>query len=228
MKYYTIFSEDERHYGMKYVTGLNTDIKPFNPSGDCISGGIYFSREDILAFLSHGLWLRDVTLPDGEPVYENPDSPRKWKAHRVILGKRRKITTKVIRELIAAGADVHANDDAALRWAAGRGHEEIVKLLIAAGADVHADDDVALRRAADKGHEEVVKTLLAAGADVHANDDAALRWAASNGYEDVVKILIAAGADVHANDDAALRLAAGIGHEEIAKLLIAAGANRTS
>lgn len=189
MKYYKITNEAERHNGMQYRDGLNVDIVPFNPSGDCEPGGIYFSREDILAFLCHGPWLRDVTLPDGEPVYENPGTPKKWKAHRVILGPRRRIDANVIAELLIAGANVHASNDAAIQWAAANGHAEVVKMLLEAGADVHAFDDCALQCAAANGHTKVVKMLLAAGADVHAFDDCTLQWAAANGHAEVVKIL---------------------------------------
>jgi ankyrin repeat protein len=40
--------------------------------------------------------------------------------------------TKSVRELLAAGADVHAGEDAALRWAKNYGNTETVKVLEAA------------------------------------------------------------------------------------------------
>ena len=72
MNYYKILNKDERHYSLQYKTGLNVDPKPFNPNGNCEPGGIYFSREDILAFLGYGPWIRKVTLPKDALVYENP------------------------------------------------------------------------------------------------------------------------------------------------------------
>jgi len=65
MNYYKILSKDECHHDLQYKTGLNVDPKPFNPCGNCEPGGIYFSREDILAFLGYGPWIRKVTLPKG-------------------------------------------------------------------------------------------------------------------------------------------------------------------
>jgi len=50
--------------------------------------------------------------------------------------------------------------DEFLRKAAKYGHTEVVKLLLEQGADVHADNDWALVWAADNGHKEVVKLLL--------------------------------------------------------------------
>ena len=52
-----------------------------------------------------------------------------------------------------------------------------VNVLLAAGANVHAQNDMALRVASKKGHVDVVQILLAAGADVHAQNDTALLWA---------------------------------------------------
>jgi len=94
-----------------------------------------------------------------------------------------------VEYLLAAGANVHAGIDWALRWASDNGHTEVVKVLLAAGADVHASSDGALRWASDKGHTEVVKVLLAAGANVHANNDYALRYASAMGLTEVVKVL---------------------------------------
>ena len=180
MKFYKITNKNEKHNGMQYKTGLNVDVMPFNPIGNCENGGIYFSREDIMAFLGYGCWIREVIIPKGEKVYENPGIPKKWKAHRIILGRRRKITAKVIKELIDEGADVHAGDDYVLRLASENGRVEVVKMLLEAGANVHARDDEALRWACKNGHVEVVKMLLKAGADVHAGDDYALCWGSLN------------------------------------------------
>ena len=43
---------------------------------------------------------------------------------------------EIVSFLIDNGADVHANRDAPLCWAAKNGYTEIVKMLISAGADI--------------------------------------------------------------------------------------------
>lgn len=130
MNYYKITNKAENHNGMRYRDGLNEDVLPFVPSGSCTSGGIYFSREDILAFLGYGPWIRRVELPEGEEVYEDPEpEPKKWKSHRVVLGERRGVYASVIRELIEEGANPRVCDSRALRWAAENGHREIVEML---------------------------------------------------------------------------------------------------
>ena len=215
MKFYKIVNP-EGHYGLIYKEGLNIDPNPFNPSGDCVPGGIYFSREDILAFLDYGTELYEVE-PVGE-IYENLGSPKKWKAHAIKLYGVGKVIDN-IEFLIKEGANVHAINDYALRWAVRNGHYEVVKLLLEYGADVHANNDYALRWAAEHGHYEVVKLLLEYKADVHASNDYALRWVVRNGHYEVVKLLLEYGANVHANNDYALRWAAERGHSHVVELL---------
>ena len=107
MNFYKITNEEEFHNGIRYKTGLNVDVLPFNPLGDCESGGIYFAREDILAFGSYGKWIRQVTIPKGDKIYKNPGTLEKWKACRVILGKRRCLRTEeTLLALIKEGAKI--------------------------------------------------------------------------------------------------------------------------
>ena len=95
----------------------------------------------------------------------------------------------------------------------------MVRVLLKAGADVHADDDYALRWAAEKGHTQTVQILLANGANIHAKDDSPLGWAAYYGHVEIVKVLLSAGADVHAMDNRALRVATRHGEFEFVKVL---------
>ena len=125
--------------------------------------------------------------------------------------------------LEAAGAEIHALDDIALRMASFRGHDTVVARLLEAGADVHARVDQALLCAASEGHDAVVARLIAAGADIHAGGDSALTSAAGRGHDAVVARLIAAGADIHAGGDSALTSAAGRGHDAVVALLLAKG-----
>ena len=228
MKYYKILKEDENHHGLQYKMGLNVDHIPFNPSGSCESGGMYYAQKDILAFLYIGPWIREVTLCPDSNIYKDPNpNPEKWKTDKFILGERRRINSKVIQELIQEGADVHAQNDYAfaLIWASENGHHEIAKLFLEHGADVHAQKDESLRWASEGGHLEVVKLLLENGADVHAQEDEALRWASENGHLEVVKLLLENGANVHAEEDEALRWASEGGHLEVVKLLLENGAD---
>jgi hypothetical protein len=160
MKYWKITNETETHYFMTYKDGLNVDILPFNPSGDCQSGGIYFASEDIFAFLNYGPWIREVTIPEGVPIYENPGSPKKFKSPQVILGPRREwANVKVLKELIDNGANIHSYQDYAIRWASLNEQLEIVQFLANNGANIHSYQDYAIRWASINGRLEVVEFL---------------------------------------------------------------------
>ena len=146
MKYYKIVNP-EGHNDLVYKEGLNVDPLPFNPSGDCEPGGIYFSREDIFAFIDYGSKVYEVE-PQGE-VYENPGLPKKFKAHAVVLKYVGELSdVETIKKLVDDGADIHIYNDYALRRAAEYGHLEVIKYLIEQGADIHIQNDYALRLAA--------------------------------------------------------------------------------
>ena len=217
MKFYKITNEEEIHHGLQYHTGLVEDILPFDPSGDC---GIYFASKDILVYLYYGPWIREVTIPEGELVYENPGYPKEYSAHRVILGERRRINVDVVRELVEEGADIHVRNDAALCFAALYGYLDIIKYFVEEGADIHAHDDLALRWAALQGHLDVVKYLVEQGADIHVDNDDALCWAAEQGHLDVIKYLVEHGADIHAHDNLALRWALRRGYPKIFEYIV--------
>ena len=126
-----------------------------------------------------------------------------------------------LKNLLDRGANIHANDDVALREAAWKGRHEIVKFLVTQGANIHADNDAALRWAAPNGHLEIAKFLLAKGANIHANDDGALREAAFCGDLEAVKFLVTQGANIHARNDKALKWSAQEGHNDVWQVLSA-------
>ena len=64
-----------------------------------------------------------------------------------------------MKKALEMGADVHAYNDFALRWASVRGHLDIVEFLLKNGADVHVLDDEALRLASKNDHLNVVELL---------------------------------------------------------------------
>ena len=188
MNYYKITHKTETHNGLKYKTGLNVDPQPFNPHGDCNEGGIYFAKEDIFAFLSYSCWIREVTLPPDARVIEEQGTPRKWKADKVLLGERKEITAKVVRELLAEGADPKVDDSRALWWAAVRGHADCVELLIPV-SDPTAGGSCALHSAAHNGHADCVELLIPV-CDPKAGGSYALWCAAVHGHTDCVELLI--------------------------------------
>ena len=65
-----------------------------------------------------------------------------------------------------------------------------IKYFQGLGANIHAIDSLALKFASENGHLPVVKYLVENGANIHALNDEALKWASLNGHLPVVKYLI--------------------------------------
>jgi hypothetical protein len=189
MNYYKILYKNKTHHNLVYKEGLNVDPIPFNPTGSCRPGGIYFARKAILAFLYVGPLICKVTLPKDARIYKDPNRIEKWKADKVILGKVEKINAAVIKKLIKEGANVHASDDRALRWASQCGYLDIVKCLIKNGANVHANNNTALQYASYAGHLNIIKCLVKNGANIHAGMDYALHLATTQGHQAIARYL---------------------------------------
>jgi hypothetical protein len=118
------------------------------------------------------------------------------------------------RLLIAAGADVNAQDDirnSAFLLAGARGYLEIVRMTLAAGADLKSTNrygGTALIPACHYGHVETVRELLKTKIDVdHVNN---LGWTAlleavilgdgGPAHTEIVRLLVGAGANVKIAD----------------------------
>jgi ankyrin repeat protein len=63
-----------------------------------------------------------------------------------------------VKYLVSVGANIHAENDYAVRYASSQDHLEVVKYLVSLGADIHAwDDDEAFHSAFQNGHLDVVE-----------------------------------------------------------------------
>jgi ankyrin repeat protein len=154
----------------------------------------------------------------------------------VVNAKRgRPLNPQAALALLSRGAELKAEDETALLFAAFRGDAKAVSALLDNGADVnlrHEHGWSGLILAAVNGHSQVVQALLDKDANVDAKDklmgQTALIWAAKGGYPAVVKGLLKAGANVDARDKfggTALTRAASTGQSEIVKALLEAGAD---
>src|SRR5579872_2581285 len=66
-------NKTENHNDYQFSDGLNIDIKPFDPRGECRVGGNYFTIiEKAYMWISYGLcvmrYIRKVTIPDDARV----------------------------------------------------------------------------------------------------------------------------------------------------------------
>tara|TARA_R110002110_G_scaffold360053_1_gene569875 strand:- start:16964 stop:18232 length:1269 start_codon:yes stop_codon:yes gene_type:complete len=150
------------------------------------------------------------------------------KLHELLIQAVKDNDLEAVNLLIEKGADVTAQENAAVIWAAENGHLEVVNRLIKAGADVTARENLAIIGAARNGHLELFNRLIEAGANVTGRDNLAIIGAAENGHLEVVNRLIEAGADVTARENLAIIWAAEYGHLEVSNRLIKAGADVTA
>lgn len=73
------------HFGFLYKIGLNEDHIPFNPSGSCNSGGLYFTTNDnIKDFVSFGLNIGLIELCNAAQFYIDPEG-KKFKTNKFII-----------------------------------------------------------------------------------------------------------------------------------------------
>ncbi len=91
--YYKFMNPDENHIGFQYQDGLNIDTNPFNPSRKhCSGGGLYFTEYESLGNFSYFMkpngYLREVTIPENEPVIKEYSDIIKYKSNKIILGKK--------------------------------------------------------------------------------------------------------------------------------------------
>ena len=78
--------------------------------------------------------------------------------------------------------------DEALIFFATNGYPEATRKMLEAGADVHADDEYALRHAAEGDWTEIVDILLAAGADPFDHENEAIAYAIGNLNDDMIRV----------------------------------------
>ncbi len=149
--------------------------------------------------------------------------------------KRRRLSSQAALALLSRGAEVKADGEAVLLFAAMRGDAKTVSALLDNGADVnmrHEDDWSGLLLAAVNGHSPVAQVLLDKGANVDVKEKLmgqnALIWASKRGHVATVKVLLKADANVNAQDKyggTALTRAANSGKTAIVKTLLEAGAD---
>ena len=73
------------HHKFQYKTGLNEDCLPFNPTGSCTPGGLYFTTiENVNKFLDYGLNISIIELCTDAKFYINTKG-MKFKTNKFII-----------------------------------------------------------------------------------------------------------------------------------------------
>lgn len=234
--FYKITNWYENHNGFQYQDGLNVLTEPFNdnPNDSCCKGGLYFTDiYNILDFVRYGCYIREVFLPYGDPDFKmvkDPDpSNDKWRANKIILGKKYDLWEIDSLELLKnEGVNIYAKKyEQLLNSIYDECDYVVIKFLI--------DNDVRrvtyknfLYRACVENDYEIVKYFIEKNINIkkYKDDKNPLYNAVIYNHYKIVKLLVENNAEINIyNEINPLYNAAKYGHYKILKLLVKKGAN---
>lgn len=171
-------------------------------------------------------------------LVEAEKQKRKKKEPTLLMAATLAERADIVRELIAAGADVNAKMQQfltvnALDFAIGKGYADIVKILLDAGADPNWNNQspmsCPITTAVWHRNAKIVRMLIDAGASVKFGTGFRLLVdAAEKSTSEIVELLINAGCNVNTKNtggDTPLTAACKRANVEIVQTLIAADAN---
>ena len=95
IEFYKVLTIDCKHNDFTYQHGLNVDHIPFNPTGKCSAGGLYFTELDYLpSWISNTamcIYIAKVTIPSDASVYVEQNQ---FKADQFVLDLDNKVLIK--------------------------------------------------------------------------------------------------------------------------------------
>ena len=173
--FYKVLRSDLMHHGFKYQLGLNVDTNPFNPSGSCQNGGLYFTNiKHLFEFLDYGQQIAFVEIPDNSQIYIEKD---KFKANQIII--KRILSDTEFLELLKTNL-VKLQSDICV-YVAKSGHLETLKWARAHG---FSWNERTCAYAAANGHLETLKWARDHGCPW---DERTCAHAAANGHLETLK-----------------------------------------
>lgn len=185
-QYFKVTNKTENHHGFQYKDGLNVDTLPFQPSGSCVPGGLYFSDlRNIGKFYNYGVWLRVVTLPKDNPDFKmvrDDSGCVKWRANMIILGNRYALGS--VETYDTFGIDMVHFEDAS-RW----GYVDILQWWKDHGVEWSGNS---LSEASKNGHLHVLEWLKKSGLTLKY-DESCIESATEMGRIDVLNWWVASG-----------------------------------
>lgn len=116
--------------------------------------------------------------------------------------------------------DARADGGKLIVWASIFEHPRVVKFMLAHGANPAEYGNMAIRCASEGGCVEIVQDLLAAGADPLAEGSQSVRLASIYNHPETVELLLAAGCDPTTKQNGALVAASRKGNVDVVRLLL--------
>lgn len=132
----------------------------------------------------------------------------------------------LLQLIIDRGADIHANNNAVICYAAHTNAHKNIKILIDNGADINTSNGYLLEYAIMQQHESILQYLLDKGID--ASSPEFLSMAIDSNYFNGTKLLLEYGADIGSLDQEDYIAAIKSKNLELIELLASYGANFTT
>lgn len=156
-------------------------------------------------------------------VLDSEKEPEQWLIDDGLNACARAGQTELAKKFVAKGADIHNQDNHALRYAAYFGYTATVKYFLEQGANVNAGNSEPLIQSARDGYTAIVELLIEHGARINARNNDALVWAATGGHAKIVDTLLENGADINAQEREAVLWAARNGHNDVIDVFLKRG-----
>lgn len=130
---------------------------------------------------------------------------------------------QITQYLVEIGANVHYQDDFALRFAVKYHDLYFIKILIEHGANIHTHDNWVFKTAVSRTNVDLVKLLVAKGISINCCNNYLLRMSVICNNMELVKYFVEN--DKYKEYDSALQLAIQYAHVNIASYLVSQGAD---
>jgi len=135
-----------------------------------------------------------------------------------------------VKVALKNGADIHTNDDYAVRYVCYNNSLELVKYLVENGANIHANNNQPIRLASERNYINIVEYLIEKGVNItnvikETPNDSLLSHAINNENSYYVNMLLEYKIDIHCDDEYFLKKAYLKGNVDIIKSLIKYGAD---
>ncbi|ANB50965.1 hypothetical protein [Powai lake megavirus] len=135
--YCKVLSSNFNQKGYQYNEGLNVLDKPFESTGSCVPGGLYFTNiENIFKFINYGIYLVKVTVPVDAQIVKDPDND-KWRADKIIISDKKDLRQiDTIKYLVDNGANIKRDYHFVIDFAINNGLHDILEYILTICKDI--------------------------------------------------------------------------------------------
>lgn len=135
--YCKVLNSNFNQKGYQYNEGLNVLDKPFESTGSCVPGGLYFTNiENIFKFINYGIYLVKVTVPVDAQMVKDPDND-KWRADKIIISDKKDLRQiDTIKYLIENGANIKRDYHFVIDFTINNGLHDILEYILTICKDI--------------------------------------------------------------------------------------------